>query len=148
MIELIKCYKLLDDDFSLITVSEDKIPNIKWKQYQEQQISKEEFAKIYKLPTTDNIGIVTGYQDLECVDIDLKVFSTAKEKVDFWEEYISFLKDNIFDFYTISFGLRNTKDLDKGEWKIGDAIMGYELLAKGNSYMVVDALTEERADNF
>ena len=98
MIEINKCYRLLDEGFSLITVSDDKIPNIKWKQYQDQPISKEGFDKIYKLPTTDNVGIVTGHQDLECIDIDLKVFSTAKEKVEFWDEYLSFLKDNIFDF--------------------------------------------------
>jgi len=98
MLELNKCYRLLDEGFSLITVSDDKIPNIKWKQYQEQPITKESFDKIYKLPTTDNVGIVTGHQDLECIDIDLKVFSTAKEKVEFWDEYLSFLKDNIFDF--------------------------------------------------
>jgi len=98
MIELKKCHRLLDEGFSLITVSSDKIPNIKWKQYQDQPISKEGFDKIYNLPTTDNIGIVTGFKDLECVDIDLKVFSTAKEKVEFWDEYLSFLKDNIFDF--------------------------------------------------
>jgi len=98
MIELNKCFRLLDEGFSLITVSKDKIPNTKWKQYQTSPIDKETFKKHYNLSTTDNIGIVTGYQDLECVDIDLKVFSTAKEKVDFWEEYISFLKDNIFDF--------------------------------------------------
>jgi len=98
MIELKKCHRLLDEGFSLITVSSDKIPNIKWKQYQDQPISKDGFDKIYNLPTTDNIGIVTGFKDLECVDIDLKVFSTAKEKVEFWDEYLSFLKDNIFDF--------------------------------------------------
>jgi len=98
MIGLNKCFRLLDEGFSLITVSKDKIPNTKWKQYQTEPIDKETFEKHYKLPTTDNIGIVTGYQDLECIDIDLKVFSTAKEKVEFWDEYLSFLKDNIFDF--------------------------------------------------
>jgi hypothetical protein len=98
MLELNKCHRLLEEGFSLITVSEDKVPNIKWKQYQEEPASKEAFDRIYNLPTTDNIGIVTGFKDLECVDVDLKVFSTAKEKVEFWDEYLSFLKDNIFDF--------------------------------------------------
>ena len=98
MIELSKCYRLLDEGFSLITVSKDKIPNTKWKQYQSEAIDKDTFGKHYNLSNTDNIGIVTGYDNLECIDVDLKVFSTAKEKVEFWEEYLSFLKDNIFDF--------------------------------------------------
>lgn len=98
MIGLNKCFRLLDEGFSLITVSKDKIPNTKWKQYQKDAIDKHTFERYYNLATTDNIGIVTGYQDLECIDIDLKVFSTAKEKVEFWDEYLSLLKDNIFDF--------------------------------------------------
>ena len=98
MIEQNKCNKLIQDGFSLITVANNKIPNIKWKQYQNKSATIEEFDKLYNLDTTDNIGIVTGYSDLECIDVDLKVFSTAKEKVEFWEEYLSFLQDNIYDF--------------------------------------------------
>jgi len=41
---------------------------------------------------------VTGFEHLECIDVDLKVFSTAKEQKEFWDEYIGYLKDNILDF--------------------------------------------------
>jgi len=98
MIEINKCNRLLDEGFSLITVSDNKIPNTKWKEYQTTPISKDVFAKHYELQTTDNVGIVTGFADLECIDVDLKVFSTAKEQKEFWSEYLSFLQDNIFDF--------------------------------------------------
>ena len=109
MTELSKCNKLLDDGFSLITIGNSKIPNIKWKQYQSSQISKSDFNKIYNLPTTKGVGIVTGYNDLEVVDVDLKVFSTAKEQKDFWEEFISYLEDTILDFYD-KFVITKTKN--------------------------------------
>ena len=111
MIELDKCNKLIDDGFSLITVSNNKIPNFKWKQYQSTQVDKKKFEWYYnykgglinentnkEIPPTENIGIVTGFDYLECIDVDLKVFSTAKEQKEFWDEYLSFLQDNILDF--------------------------------------------------
>ena len=44
------------------------------------------------------IGIVTGFEHLEVIDVDLKVFSTPKEMQDFWTEYIETLRENIYDF--------------------------------------------------
>ena len=111
MVELSKCNRLLDDGFSLLTVGESKVPNFTWSEYQNKIIDKKEFEKRYnykggifygqpkkELPSTKNIGIITGFNHLEVIDVDLKVFSTAKEKKDFFDEYISFLKDNILDF--------------------------------------------------
>jgi hypothetical protein len=110
MIALDRCNRLLDEGFSLLTVGESKIPNFSWKRLQEHPITKEELSKRYNykggiikkdgepLPPTTNVGIITGYNHLECIDIDLKVFSTAREQLDFWNEYISYLKDSILDF--------------------------------------------------
>ena len=84
--------------FSLITVTSEKIPNHKWKDQQTKRLSPEEFQRHLENPTTDNVGIVTGFEDLEVLDIDLKVFSTTSEKNNFWNEYLSILKDAIFDF--------------------------------------------------
>jgi len=98
MIELDKCNRLLDEGFSLITVKNDKLPNIKWKKHQTEQPTKEEFNNYYNLFNTENVGLVTGYSDVEVIDVDLKVFSTAREQLSFWNEYLEFLKDNIFDF--------------------------------------------------
>jgi len=109
MIELSKCNKLLDDGFSLITIGDDKIPNTKWKEQQEIPLSKQDFSKRYNLKTTKGIGIVTGYNYLECVDVDLKVFSTAKEQKDFWTTFTSYLEDTILDFYD-KFVITKTKN--------------------------------------
>jgi len=102
--------KLFWENFSLITVSDNKIPNFPWKSCQTEKQSFEKFIKNYdykggiikkdgtEIPPTDNFGIVTGFEYLEVIDIDLKVLSTAKEQVAFWDEYLKYLKDNILDF--------------------------------------------------
>lgn len=102
--------QLFYDNFSLITVSDNKVPNFPWKESQSKKIDWDKFLNNWnykggifrkdktEIPATDNFGIVTGFEFLECIDIDLKVFSTAKEQKDFWNEYTTYLKDNILDF--------------------------------------------------
>lgn len=109
MLETAKALKFLEH-FSIITVSDNKIPNFSWKKSQTEKLTPEQFTKQYEYkggqikqdqterPATTNFGIVCGFDYLECVDIDLKVLSTAKEQNDFWNEYIGYLSDNIFDF--------------------------------------------------
>ena len=103
--------KKFHENFSLITVADNKIPNFPWKQQQEKKQPWETFYKNYnyaggiiksdgtEIPKTDNFGIVTGFEYLECIDVDLKVFSTAKEQIAFWNEFVNYLNDNILDFY-------------------------------------------------
>lgn len=110
---------LLLQHFSLITVGQNKKPNFAWKKYQTEKATLDEFLKHYHykggiiktdgeaLPPTTGVGIVTGFDFLECVDIDTKVFSTQIEKDEFWNEYITTLKENIVDFDK-KFGLFQT----------------------------------------
>lgn len=84
------------DYFSLVAVNDDKRPNHKWKSCQTEKMPWNDLES--ELSKVSNFGIVTGFEDLECIDIDLKVFSTAKEQKEFFEEYIGYLKDNILDF--------------------------------------------------
>ena len=84
------------DYFSLVAVNDDKRPNHKWKICQTEKMSWYDLE--LELLKVSNFGIVTGFEDLECIDIDLKVFSTAKEQKEFFEEYLGYLKDNILDF--------------------------------------------------
>jgi hypothetical protein len=97
MLELSKALKFLNH-FSIITVGDDKVPNFSWKECQTTKLTPDEFERRYNAPSTKNFGIVTGFDDLEVVDIDLKVFSTAKEQREFWEEFLQNLNDNILDF--------------------------------------------------
>lgn len=90
--------RLIDDGYSVITIGDKKVPNIKWKEFQSRAMSKEEFAKLYDLPSTMGQGICTGYGGLEVIDIDLKTLPTLQAQQEFWKEYLKFLKDNIADF--------------------------------------------------
>jgi hypothetical protein len=88
--------KKFHDHFSIVAVNDDKRPNHKWKSCQTEKMSWSDLE--IELSKVSNFGIVTGFEDLECIDIDLKVFSTAKEQKVFFEEFIGYLKDNILDF--------------------------------------------------
>jgi hypothetical protein len=90
--------RLIDDGYSVITIGDKKVPNIKWKEFQTRAMSKDEFAKLYDLPSTMGQGICTGYGGLEVIDIDLKTLPTLQAQQEFWKEYLTFLKDNIADF--------------------------------------------------
>lgn len=110
MDKISKYNRLIDEGFSLITVGESKVPNYSWKNSQSKQLTKKEFEKRFnykggyfkkdslEMPATKNVGIVTGFDYLEVIDIDLKVFSTAKEQKEFWDVFTSYLEDSIFDF--------------------------------------------------
>lgn len=121
MIPINRCLKLLEDGFSIITVGESKIPNFPWKRYQTEKIDPKTFEKNFnykggiikkdgsEIPKTEHVGIVTGFNYLEVIDVDLKVFSTAKEQKEFWNEYLPFLEDNILDFHE-KFVIAKTKN--------------------------------------
>jgi len=84
--------------FSVITIGKDKVPNFPWKEQQNVKLSQEQFIKNLKNETTKGVGIVTGFEFLEVLDIDTKVFSTQHEKDEFWNEFYSSLKENIVNF--------------------------------------------------
>ena len=99
MTELFEINKLIDKGFSLITADKNKRPLGSWKNAQTTASNKEVFKGQFLSKGAEGVcGIVTGYNDLEVMDVDLKVFSTAKEKKEWFAEYMSFLQDNIMDF--------------------------------------------------
>jgi hypothetical protein len=168
MITLEKCNKLLEEGFSLITIGEGKTPNTKWKEQQEKALTKQEFEKRFNLTTTEGVGMVTGFNYLEVIDVDLKVFSTAQEQKDFWEELISYLEDSIIDFYD-KFCITKTKNKGyhilykskrcKGNRKLaslkghteavietrgnGGYVFIYENFLKGKYYTNIDFITDD-----
>ena len=50
--EIERCNRMFDDGFSLITVGADKVPNIKWKEYQTTPMNKDTFFNFYQLAST------------------------------------------------------------------------------------------------
>ena len=97
MIENIIPLKFLEK-FSVISIGDNKTPNHKWKPYQENKIEPDELVKLLAQETTKGFGIVTGFDFLECIDIDTKVFSTQLEKDTFWNEFYPTLKESVLDF--------------------------------------------------
>lgn len=97
-IAISKLNRLIDDGYSLITIGDKKVPNIKWKEFQTKAMTKDDFAKVYDLPTTQGQGLCTGYNGLEVIDVDLKILPTLKAQQDFWKEYLQYLSDEIADF--------------------------------------------------
>lgn len=108
-VSLDRCNRLLDSGFSLIPIGDNKVPFIAWKKYQTTQITKQDFERFYNDPKCQGVGILTGFDNLEVIDVDLKVFATLPEQTEFWNEYLSFLKDNIDDF-DLKFAIYKTKN--------------------------------------
>lgn len=84
--------------FSVITIGDNKVPNFKWKEQQTTKLTEDQLTHLLRKDTTKGIGIVTGFEFLECIDVDTKVFSTQTEMTDFWNEYYTTLKDSIINF--------------------------------------------------
>lgn len=98
MITVERARQLIDNNLSLIPIGENKVPWVRWKEYQTNIVTKDKFSEYYQNPKTKGIGICTGYDNIEVIDVDLKVLKSLKEQQDFWNELISFLSDNIDSF--------------------------------------------------
>lgn len=86
--------KLAENGFSVIPCAENKAPIGSWKKSQTTARTPEEIEQL----TSPKFGLVTGFNNLEVIDIDCKTLSTLKEQKEFWDEYYGFLNDNIDDF--------------------------------------------------
>ena len=53
---------------------------------------------VWKWRPPARVGLVTGYDGLEVVDVDLKIFKSLPEQNQFWDELLQLLRDNIDDF--------------------------------------------------
>lgn len=159
--------KLSEIGFSIIPCAENKAPIGAWKKYQTEARTPEQIEKL----SSPKFGIVTGYNNLEVIDVDLKVFATLKEQKEFWDEYLGFLKDNIDEFdkkfvikktlnkgfhilYKCSTLKGNTKIAKlKGHTEaliesrgIGGMVIAYEDTLTNINYHQIQEITEEDRD--
>jgi len=86
--------KLASEGFSIIPVEDDKRPKGPWKKYQKEHRTPDEVEAL----DAPLYGLICGYNDVECIDVDLKVIVGLKEQKEWWSEYLQFLNDNIEDF--------------------------------------------------
>jgi hypothetical protein len=86
--------KLSTIGYSIIPVGEDKIPIGSWKKNQTVARTPDEIDTL----DAHTYGIVTGFNNLEVIDVDLKIIVGLKDQQEWWNEYVDFLRDNIEDF--------------------------------------------------
>jgi hypothetical protein len=98
IVTLGRAINLLQTGLSVIPIGELKQPFISWKKFQNEQIIKEDLEKHSSNPKFRGYGIVTGFNNLECMDVDLKVFESLTDQKSFWNEYLQMLTDHIDDF--------------------------------------------------
>ena len=99
MTELFEINKLINKGFSLITADKNKRPLGSWKDAQTNATDVDTFKNQFLSKGSEGVcGLVTGFNDLEVMDVDLKVFSTAQERREWFKEYIDFLDANITNF--------------------------------------------------
>lgn len=104
-----KLIKLIKDGYS-VTPLDDKKPvllgwqNLHLLEHDIERITSDGYVvnttadnKTYTKPI-NSWGLKTGYNNVEVIDIDLKVFSSLQEQNEWFEEFISFCEDNIEDF--------------------------------------------------
>jgi hypothetical protein len=139
MTELSILNNLIDKGFSILFADDQKRPIGAWKKLQEKAYSKDILEQVFTNPKNHYAGLITGYNYVEVVDIDLKVFASLTEQNDFWNEYIQFLKDNIDDFDK-KFSIYKTKNKGYHILYKSKVIAGNSKLAKleGHNQAIIE----------
>lgn len=182
MKDLLFLNEMIDKGFSPFIVNDNKIPLTygkydtasyeTWKPRQSKAFTKEEFRLKYtNAPNNFMIGMATGFNDLEVLDIDLKVLDSVSERKEWFDEYIAFLEDNIEDFqdkvviyktmnagYHILFRskslcgntkiakLKGMKEAIIETRSTGGYVVVYDKQYNDRSYLDVDYITDEDRD--
>lgn len=91
---------LLDYNLSVFPIIEkdgQQKPNGSWKAYQDKNATKEQIDNWYDDAVA--FALITGYGDVEAIDVDTKVLKTQKDKDIFVDEYFGLLENHIIDFW-------------------------------------------------
>ena len=72
--------KSMAANFSIIVADEKKVPVSGWKDSQVQATPASKIIELAKKKNAHYLGIVTGYDGLEVIDVDLKVLELQKKK--------------------------------------------------------------------
>jgi hypothetical protein len=153
--------------YSIIPVDNEKRPIGPWKEYQQRSRSADEVEQL----TSPLFGLVTGVNDVEVIDVDLKVIVGLSEQKKWWSEYLSFIQDNIEDFndkvviaktrnagYHIIYKCENISGntkiaMLKGQKEAiiesrgkGGMVVMYESFITNRQYHQIDYITEKERD--
>lgn len=156
---------LIKFGYSILPLKADKTPNITtWTQHQTEAPSQAQVLDYTNSVGFANLGLITGYNDLEVIDIDLKIFNKQSERDEFWSNYLQELEDNIEGFnnkFTIAKTVNNGYHIlyrcktIQGNQKLAklkdykEAIIetrgrfGYVVLYAGNNYENIKEISEQ-----
>jgi hypothetical protein len=81
---------LISLGFNIIPLNEDKTPKRSWREYQEKPVSG--------LMESNHYALICGYNDVECVDVDLKVLPSKEERSAFMKELVELIDNHIEDY--------------------------------------------------
>lgn len=85
--------KLAQEGFAIIPCKENKAPiELGWNDLPKKTPEQVESLNSYYY------GCRCGDNNIECLDVDLKVLTSLKERKEFWNDFLSFCRDNIEDF--------------------------------------------------
>ena len=96
-IKLDRAKRLIDAGLSIIPVKSNKLPSIKWTRCQTNPLTKQELDDLQGKVPIEGYGYVTGYDNIEVVDVDLKHIPNVKDQKIFWEDFIKLVNDNVPD---------------------------------------------------
>jgi nicotinamide riboside kinase len=82
--------QLISDGFNCIPLNEDKTPKKAWKDYQDKPVTN--------LLQSTHYALVCGYNDVECIDVDLKVLPSKEWRDKFQENLFQLIDDHIEDY--------------------------------------------------
>lgn len=95
--------KLINSKKSIIPIQEFKgnhKPNLfSWDSFKTQPANLLQLNQWHKDKKTVSFALITGYDDIEAIDIDSKILKTKQERDSFLKEYFNLLNTHIDDFY-------------------------------------------------
>ncbi len=96
--------RYLKNGLSIMIISADKVPVHKWKELEKKQMTVSELEKYIKYRDAIGIGIITGYNDIEVLDFDLKYDDTGTLMQEYEAKIPLELKDKMVIVQTRSGG--------------------------------------------
>jgi hypothetical protein len=82
--------QLITQGINIIPLNPEKTPKKSWKEYQDK--------KVVTIIESDHYGLICGFADIECIDVDLKVLPSKILRDQFMKELVDLIKDHIDDY--------------------------------------------------
>jgi hypothetical protein len=82
--------RLITLGYNVIPLNDDKTPKKTWKEFQDKPVNTCNESNLY--------GLITGFNDVECIDIDTKILPSKEEKDNFLKSLGDYIDNHIEDY--------------------------------------------------